>query len=139
VAEWQGRTLSKVQIQHRLGRGGMAEVYAGHHTTLHRQVAVKILHAYLADNEALRRRFEAEAQAIAALRHPNIVDVYDFDLFEGQPYIVMEFVDGLALSEYLSLLHQAERTLSRRPLPASSGPVERPGLRAPAQHRSPRH
>jgi serine/threonine protein kinase len=72
TADWIGRTLSKVEIRARLGVGGMAEVYLGHHTTLNHPVAVKILHGRLTEDEAFFNRFRAEAQAVAGLRHPNI-------------------------------------------------------------------
>jgi len=101
MSEWVGRTLSKVEIQKRLGRGGMAEVYLGYHTTLNRPVAVKILHGFLSEDEVSLHRFRAEAQAVAAMRHPNIVQVYDFDLADGRPYIVMELLEGLTLEAYL--------------------------------------
>jgi serine/threonine protein kinase len=89
----------------------MAEVYLGQHATLHRPVAVKILHGFLAEEEAARDRFRAEAQAVAALRHPNIVQVFDFDVADDQPYIVMELIDGLPLDKYLEQLHGAGRRL----------------------------
>ena len=73
MSDWIGRTLSKVQIEKRIGRGGMAEVYLGHHATLNRPVAVKILHAHFSEDDLILSRFRAEAQAVAALRHPHIV------------------------------------------------------------------
>ena len=97
---WIGRTLSKVEIQKRLGRGGMAEVYLGYHTTLGRPVAVKILHGFLSEDEAQQARFRSEARAVAALRHPNIVQVFDFDVVDGRPYIVMELLEGVSLDDY---------------------------------------
>jgi len=111
MSDWIGRTLSKVEIRQRLGRGGMAEVYLGQHTTLNRPVAVKVLHSFLAGDETTRRRFRAEAQAVAALRHPNIVQVFDFDLVDDQPYLVMELLEGLSLDDYLTALHAAGRRL----------------------------
>ncbi len=111
MSDWVGRTLSKVEIQKRLGRGGMAEVYLGQHTTLNRPVAVKILHSFLAEDEASRARFHAEAQAVAALRHPNIVQVFDFDIADDRPYLVMELLEGMPFDEYLTALHGAGRRL----------------------------
>lgn len=111
MSEWLGRTLSKVEIQKRLGRGGMAEVYLGYHTTLNRPVAVKILHGFLAEDDDSLARFRAEAQAVAALRHPNIVQVYDFDLVDDRPYIIMELLEGLALDDYLKSLRPAHYLL----------------------------
>jgi tRNA A-37 threonylcarbamoyl transferase component Bud32 len=109
--EWIGRTLSKVQIQKPLGRGGMAQVYLGRHTTLNRPVAVKILHAHLTGDEDLTKRFLAEAQSVAGLRHTNIVQVFDFDVVDGRPYIVMELLEGLSLADYLRTLHETGLTL----------------------------
>ncbi|HEX2990635.1 MAG TPA: protein kinase, partial [Anaerolineales bacterium] len=105
MADWIGRTLGRVQIESLIARGGMAEVYLGTHTTLHRQVAVKILRNLLDDDPRPLERFELEARAVAQLRHPNIVQVFDFDTIDGQPYIVMEYIRGPSLSKYLSTLH----------------------------------
>ncbi|MEM4725078.1 MAG: serine/threonine-protein kinase, partial [Candidatus Hadarchaeum sp.] len=118
MTEWIGRTVSKVEIQKLLGRGGMAEVYLGRHTTLNRPVAVKVLMSHLSQDDNLLNRFTAEAQAVAALRHPNIVQVFDFDVIDDRPYIVMELLDGPSLKDYLRDLRKAggrlpERTIAR--------------------------
>ena len=104
--DWIGKTLGKVYIESLLARGGMAEVYLGTHTSLQRKVAVKILRNYHTD-DVLRplERFELEARAVARLRHPNIVQVFDFDSVEDQPYLVMEYISGPSLSKYLSVFH----------------------------------
>lgn len=112
MSDWVGRTLSKVEIQKRLGRGGMADVFLGHHTTLDRAVAVKILHSHLSEEDLHLDRFRAEAQAVAALRHPNIVQVHDFDVADDRPYIVMELLEGPSLDDYLKSLHTSGRRLS---------------------------
>jgi eukaryotic-like serine/threonine-protein kinase len=83
----------------------MAEVYLGTHTTLHRDVAVKILRHSYVDDPRLLERFELEARAVAKLRHPNIVQVFDFDTVDDQPYLVMEYISGPSLSKYLAALH----------------------------------
>lgn len=111
VNDWAGRTLSKVVLERPLGRGGMAEVYLGRHTTLNIPVAVKILYAHLTDDQDLRRRFAAEAQSVASLRHSNIVHVYDFDVVDGRPYMVMELLEGTTLEAYLQALGQAGLSL----------------------------
>ncbi|MEW6567419.1 MAG: serine/threonine-protein kinase [Chloroflexota bacterium] len=111
MTEWTGRTLSKVRIERQIGRGGMAEVFLGMHTTLDRPVAVKILHAHLTESPGLLERFHAEAQAVARLRHPNIVHVLDFDVVDGRPYIVMELLEGLSLADYLRSLHAQGHSL----------------------------
>ena len=74
-------------------------------------MAVKILHAHMTVNEDLRRRFRDEAQAVAALRHPNIVQVSDFDVVDDRPYIIMELLEGMPLNEYLRGLHGMGHTL----------------------------
>ncbi len=110
MSVWIGKTLGKVRIEKLLGRGGMAEVYYGTHTTLMRPVAVKILHGYLEQNTELHDRFQREARVAAGLRHPNIVQVFDFDLVDEQPYIVMEYINGPSLATYLrSLLESNSR------------------------------
>ena len=111
MPDWIGRTLSKVTIQKLLGRGGMAEVYLGLHNTLNRSVAVKILHGHLLEDDSLMDRFRSEAQAVASLRHPNIIQVFDFDIIEDQPYIVMELLEGPSLADYLGALRRSGKVL----------------------------
>ncbi len=82
----------------------MAEVYRAYQGTLDRYVAIKVLHAFLADDPEFKSRFEREAQNIAKLKHPNIVQVYDFD-FDPEAesyYMVMELIDGSTLKDRLS-------------------------------------
>ena len=111
MTDWLGKTLSKVTIEKRVGTGGMAEVFLGQHTSLKRPVVVKILHSHLATHEILLSRFRAEAQASSHLRHPNIVQVYDFDVTDGYPYIVMELLTGMPLDEYLRALRTSGQHL----------------------------
>ena len=111
MSSWKGRTLGKVQIDSLLARGGMAEVYLGMHTTLQREVVVKIVRSHYEDNSASLERFEREARVVAKLRHPNIVQVFDFDTIDDQPYIVMEYIAGPSLSKYLNVLHAKIRRL----------------------------
>src|SRR5690349_1066278 len=92
-----GTTLGRYQIQERLGQGGMAEVYRAYQPTLDRYVAVKVLHAFLLDQESSRRRFQREARAVAALRHPHIVQVIDFDVVSDLYFMVMELIEGPTL------------------------------------------
>ena len=106
-----GQMLGKVRVDMFLARGGMADVFIGTHTTLHRAVAIKFLKGDLQDEPELRERFEREARVIAMLRHPNIVHVYDFDTFENQPYLVMEYVPGTSLGAYLRDLHKNNQRL----------------------------
>ena len=114
MSNWVGRTLGKVYIESPLARGGMAEVYLGTHTTLQREVVVKILRNFDEDHPVLLERFQREARVVAKLRHPNIVQVFDFDTIDDQPYIVMEYIAGPSLSKYLSVLH---RKIGRLELP----------------------
>jgi len=113
LTEWVGQTLSKVLIEKRIGRGGMADVYLGHHGTLKRAMVVKILYAHLSEDPRHIARFHTEAQAVAALRHPNIVQVFDFDIVNGQPYIVMELLEGVSLELYLHSLRASSQRLPR--------------------------
>ncbi|MCK6568710.1 MAG: serine/threonine protein kinase [Anaerolineales bacterium] len=106
MADWIGKTIGKVRIETYLARGGMAEVYLGTHLTLDRHVALKFMHSHIESEPELMTRFQREAKAVAGLRHPNIVQVYDFDTYEGHPYIVMEYVNGPSLASYLRGLHK---------------------------------
>ena len=72
------RRINKYELQTRLGYGGMAEVWKALDTELHRYVAIKLLHADLQNDPNFITRFEREAQLIASLHHPNIIQIYDF-------------------------------------------------------------
>ncbi len=87
----------RYELQHLLGRGGMAYVYRGYDRVLERVVAVKILRPEYARDEHFRARFRQEATAAARLIHPNIVTVYDFGFDETNLFIVMEYVPGRTL------------------------------------------
>src|SRR5687767_16040484 len=81
----------------------MAVVYRGLDTTLRREVAVKVLHRHLADHQEARDRFEREAQAVAKLRHENILEIFDFSgQASGESYIVTEFIDGQTLKQFIT-------------------------------------
>ncbi|MEO5886249.1 MAG: protein kinase, partial [Anaerolineales bacterium] len=105
MSTWIGKTLGKVYIDSLIARGGMAVVYLGMHTTLQRKVVVKILRNDFEEDVASLERFQREAQVVAKLRHPHIVQVFDFDTVDDQPYIVMEYIAGPSLSKYLNTLH----------------------------------
>ncbi|MEP7360517.1 MAG: Stk1 family PASTA domain-containing Ser/Thr kinase [Chloroflexota bacterium] len=77
-----------------LGQGGMATIFRGHDTQLGRDVAVKVLRAEYGRDPAFVARFRQEAQAAAALSHPNVVQVFDYGMEAGDPFIVMEMIDG---------------------------------------------
>ena len=84
-----------------VGTGASAQVYLADDVRLRRRVAVKLLHAALADDETFLRRFRAEAQAAAGLSHPNIVAVFDWGDDDGRPYIVTEYLSGGSLRSVL--------------------------------------
>ncbi|MGC9400605.1 MAG: protein kinase domain-containing protein [Anaerolineae bacterium] len=98
-----GKQLGKYEVTEHISHGGMAEVYLGRQRNLDRQVAIKVLHPFLADEQGFVSRFQREARLVAALRHPNIVQVYDFDHHEELDiyYMVMEFIKGNTLKERL--------------------------------------
>ena len=88
----------RYRIEHELGHGGMATVHLARDEELDRAVAVKILHAHLAGDEAFHARFLREARLTSRLSHPNVVRVYDAGEAEGRPFIVMEYVRGAPLA-----------------------------------------
>lgn len=92
-----GTTLSHYRVLELLGRGGMGEVYSAEDLKLRRRVALKVLPAEMARNQERRRRFEREAQAIAALNHPGIVTIYSVEHENGTSFLTMELVDGKTL------------------------------------------
>jgi len=108
---WVGQTLGKVRIDALLARGGMAEVYIGTHTTLLREVAVKVLRNNYDEHPHALERFQREAMVVGKLRHPNIVQVFDFDLVDSHPYLVMEYIKGPSLLKYLNSLHEKDKQL----------------------------
>ena len=97
-----GRRLDgRYLIQSLVGVGGMANVYRGVDEKTGNAIAVKVLKEEFLDNEELVRRFKNESKAISILDHPNIVKVYDVSVTDRLQYIVMEYVDGITLKEYL--------------------------------------
>jgi eukaryotic-like serine/threonine-protein kinase len=96
-----GTRLGDYEIQKLLGSGGMGEVYRARDTRLRRDVAVKVLPPFFAADKERLRRFEQEAQAAAALNHPNILAVFQMGTFEGSPYLVSELLEGETLREQI--------------------------------------
>ncbi|HYG73247.1 MAG TPA: Stk1 family PASTA domain-containing Ser/Thr kinase [Actinomycetota bacterium] len=92
----------RYRVENELGRGGMAKVYRGEDTVLGRTVAVKVLAPQYADDPNFVERFRREAQAAARLSNPNVVSVFDTGSEEDVHFIVMEFVDGRTLGDYLT-------------------------------------
>ena len=111
MPNWNGKTLGNVQIGELIARGGMAEVYIGDHTSLNRKVAVKIMRDHVDTDPDTQARFEREARVVASLRHSNIIQLFDYDLVDGQPCLIMELVPGASLGNYLKALHQRKEKL----------------------------
>jgi serine/threonine protein kinase len=98
----EGQNLGKYRILEPLGRGGMAQVYKAYHPQLDRYVAIKVLRSDLVEEAEFLSRFRREARAVAALRHPNIVQIYDFDAQDDLYYMVMELLEGETLKAYMN-------------------------------------
>ncbi len=98
-----GSVLGKYRIEAELSHGGMGEVYFGRHVVLERRVAIKILRSEMTTSADLVTRFINEAKAASAIRHPSIIEVFDFGYTdEGQAYLVMELLEGETLSARLT-------------------------------------
>src|SRR3990170_4204473 len=89
-----GENVGPYRILERLGQGGMATVYVAYHPALDRRVAIKVLHPAFKEDPNFLERFRREARVVARLEHPNIVPIYDFAEHDGQPYLVMKFIEG---------------------------------------------
>ena len=100
VPAGEPKMLGPYRLEHRLGAGGMGEVYRGTDTRLHRTVAVKLLRG-LADEKS-RKRFEREAQAASALNHPHICTLHDVGSHDGVEFLVMEYLEGQTLADRLA-------------------------------------
>jgi serine/threonine-protein kinase len=98
----EGQTLGKYRVLEPLGRGGMARVYRAYHPQLDRYVAIKVLRSDLVEDEGFLTRFRREAQAVAALRHSNIVQVFDSDVQDDAYYMVLELLEGDTLKARLN-------------------------------------
>ena len=106
------KRLGKYELVERLGQGGAAEVWKAFDTQLQRFVAIKLLHPDLRDDPNFVQRFQREAQLIASLHHPNIMQIHDFQIYQppeedqeenGGPiaYMVMDYLEGGTLSDYI--------------------------------------
>jgi len=134
ASDLTNQTIAGYSILHRLGVGGMSEVYLAFQQSLHRHVALKVLRADFVGSDEHEQRFLQEARAAASLMHPNIVQVYDVGKFESIHYIAQEYVPGsnlssfiqrrgaLPLEESVSILWQATAALQKA---ASIGLVHR--------------
>ncbi|MCH9679920.1 MAG: protein kinase, partial [Deltaproteobacteria bacterium] len=94
--------VGRFELLRRLGRGGMGEVYIAYDEQLDREVALKLLLRERADDPSAQERLLREAQVLARLSHPNVVQIHDAGVHDGHVYLVMELVDGVTLREWLS-------------------------------------
>lgn len=123
--------LGKWRLERRLGQGGMGTVYLATDLTVERKVALKFLHAKLADQPEYRSRFEREAKVMAKVEHPNLAKLFGVDRLGTTPFLVMKFVPGTVLSrvmkerpklqmpEVVGLVKQIGAALSRCTTPAT--------------------
>jgi len=110
MADWAGKILGKVHIHDLIARGGMAEVYTGTHESIG-QVAIKVMRGLLERDSDQLARFQREAEVIEDLRHPNIVQMFDYAIVDESPYLVMEYIPGPSLAAYLKRLHDNKQRL----------------------------
>lgn len=98
------RIAGKYEVQEVLTRGGMGVIYRGKHVALDRPVAIKCIAEVLTYDPSMWKRFEQEAKSASLLNHPNIITIYDFGVTEnGDLYLVMEYLEGASLQEFLEL------------------------------------
>src|SRR3990172_8286921 len=123
-----GATIGAYRIIEQIGRGGMATVYKAYQPALARNVAIKVLPQFFAEDPGSHERFQQEAIAIAKLRHPNILAVFDYGEENGITYIASEFVDGGTLAEQLPTpLPAPARGAPPGDVKPSTGPPARDG------------
>ena len=109
---WVGKKIgNRYQIEALLGQGGMSAVYRAYDPNLRRKVAIKLIHPHLSSDPNFVGRFKEEAAAVARLRHPNIVQVHDFDIDSETYYMVMEYLVGETLQAKLKRLNANERLM----------------------------
>ncbi|HXV44166.1 MAG TPA: serine/threonine-protein kinase, partial [Anaerolineae bacterium] len=109
---WVGQTIAgRYKLEAVLGQGGMSTVYKTTDANLQRPVALKLIHAHLSNDPEFVRRFEQEAAAVARLRHPNIIQIYDFAHEGDLSYMVMEYVPGETLQDKLKALNATNQRL----------------------------
>ncbi len=104
-------TIGKYVNLQSIGHGGMAEVYQGYDSNLDRQVAIKVILPHLASDPSFEERFQREARLVASLRHPNIVQIYEFDIQDNRPYMVMEYLPGGSLRDRLGQIRTEGKRL----------------------------
>ena len=111
-----GTSLGPYQIESVLGKGGMGEVYRARDTRLQRDVAIKVLPQSTDDETSLKRFFQREAKALAALSHPNILTIFDVGTEQGVSFVVTELLNGEALrNAQLKFIHGGDSLLGKQP------------------------
>jgi serine/threonine-protein kinase len=110
---FMGAKLGSYEIIEAIGEGGMARIYKGFHAELNRFTAIKVINWGLQEDPEFTERFRREAQAIAILRHPNIVQIFDFGKHTSGYFMVMEFIDGSDLQVQLREYHQRNELLPK--------------------------
>ncbi|MDX1523035.1 MAG: serine/threonine-protein kinase, partial [Anaerolineae bacterium] len=108
-----GTVLGVYEIREAVGEGGMARIYKGYHPELDRFAAVKVVNWGLEEDPEFTERFRREAQAIASLRHPNIVQIFDFGKYAHGYFMVMEFISGGDLSQLLRRAKDEQSLLAK--------------------------
>lgn len=111
MASLIGQKLGKYHITRMIARGGMADVYRAKQDGLDRDVAVKVMHVYLAQADTFVTRFKREASSVAKMRHPHIIQLYDFDMSGDHYYMVMEYISGRTLEQLIR--EQGKLSLAR--------------------------
>ncbi|MFB1484071.1 protein kinase [Corallococcus sp. RDP092CA] len=95
-----GQEFGRFRIVRELGRGGMGTVFLAEHALIQKRVAIKVLHAHLAQAPELVARFLSEARTLTLVQHENVVTLYDLDSRDGRPYLVMEYLEGDSLANF---------------------------------------
>jgi eukaryotic-like serine/threonine-protein kinase len=102
-----GKQLDEYSLEELLGQGGMARVYRAFDTRLKRRVAIKVIATPFRSDSDYMLRFEREAQAIAQLEHPNVVNIYRYGEVADMLYIAMQYIEGMSLDTLVRTYHQA--------------------------------